>query len=527
MASLTIPLHGEDAQRGFLSVPRPRAQTLNTPVGTPADELQDYFAPKPPILIDAAWLWAHLPVEVKTHILSFLSTADKVRCMQVNQELRDIVSNGTLWQTLDTSSFYARISQAQLLRLIHRAAPFVQVLNLRGCTQLRDTASVQLTNLVNASFEGCRFFTTASLARLVGQNSRLQALDVSGLSAVNDSFLSSLCLSCSGLVALNINYCRNVSAQCLDTSIKRLSNLRDLRIAECRLTRPAMRSLNELSDLQRLSMSGSVDLRDEWIQDLIYGKHEYGLTFPEMRVRRPLVHLDLSRCRFLDGSFTRYLLGTTPNLEKLELAGFHQLRDHAIDCMAPYLTSLTHIDLSDNRITDSCLSSLARHCLKLRHVQVSHCPNVGDPGVLALIGALELTHLECDNTRISNNVLSAIAAKPCAMRLSIYDCPNVTWTGVLSILTANSQRPEHMTRLKTFYGWQRPVDGHTKRILRGEIAAAREVERAWARYMMDGSEEAMRAGATAADLGLLDFDEESTRIIGRERRRHSRSCILM
>ena len=220
------------------------------------------------------------------------------------------------------------------------------------------------------------------------------------------------------------------------------------------------------------------------------------------------------------------MIGTLPGLEKLEVAGL-AMRDGHVAALAPFLPGLTHIDLSDCPIGDEALVSLAGHCTRLRHVQLSHCESISDRGVLSLVEHLPLNHLECDNTAITNGVLSAVAMTPQPMRLSIYDCPEVTWTGVLSILTANSANPERMTRLKTFYGWQRPVDGHTKRLLRGEVAAAREVERAWARYMMDGSEEAMRSGGHERGTRLLDFDDESTQIIGRDRRRQSRQCRVM
>lgn len=562
---LTVP-GADEADLLRAGFRRNRAHTVTTPVGTPADELQDYFggavykSAETHRYLDASWLWAHLPTEIKAHILSFLPAADKVRCMQVSKELRGIVSDGSLWQTLDTSSFHLHIPQAQLLRLLHLAAPFVQNLNLRGCAQLRDTSSVHLTNLVNASFEGCRFFTADAFVRLLEGNARLRTLDLSGLMVVDDAVLATLCAHCPHIEALNISYCRKVSTGQLDRAIGSFSQLRDLRIAELRTRRSTMLALNALPSLTRLSISGCADVRDDWVRDLIYGGLEYGLTFPEAKARRPLVHLDISRCRGLTGACLRYMVGTLPSLQKLELAGL-ALSDADISSLAPFLGELTHIDLSDCPAAgDDALIALARHCSRLRHVQLSHCDAVTDTGVLALVDNLPLAHLECDNTAITNRVLSAVATRHTSaapstqtdghylphdhillgdgeelgwrssggqMRLSIYDCPHVTWTGVLSILTANSADPARMTRLKTFYGWQRPVDGHTKRLLRGEVAAAKEVERAWARHMMHGSEEALRSGGMERGTRLLDFDDESTMIIGRDRRRQSRNCSVM
>ncbi|KAK4123687.1 RNI-like protein [Parathielavia appendiculata] len=48
--------------------------------------------------------------------------------------------------------------------------------------------------------------------------------------------------------------------------------------------------------------------------------------------------------------------------------------------------------------------------------------------------------------------------------------------------------------LKCFYGWQMTVDEHTKRVLRGDVAAARRLERKWADYMQ-ANEEAEAGGS--------------------------------
>lgn len=264
-------------------------------------------------------------------------------------------------------------------------------------------------------------------------------------------------------------------------------------------------------------------MEDSFIKDLIYGSHHFGLVFPESVVQCPLMHLDISRCPSLTSACLKYMQTTMPRLQKLELAGLTSFTDAALVQTLPGLAELTHLDLEDCNISDWTLATMAM-CTNLRHVQLSHCTLITDYGVLALVDRLTLNHLDLDNTKITNQVLSAVAAQPQQIRLSIYDCPHITWTGVLSILTANSANPSGFKRLKTFYGWQRPVDGHTKRIMKNDLVGAREIEREWTAYMMHSSEEIMRTGE--GRTRFLDFDDEGVRIIGRERRR-PRACLVM
>lgn len=431
--------------------------------------------------------------------------------------------DGALWQTLDASSFYSKIPAKELLKLIERASPFVQHLNLRGCAQLKTSTTLTLTNLTKASFEGCRFLTADSISALLDQNPRLKYLDLCGLTTVDDSVLLKIVQHCSSMLSLNISYCKNVSSAALVHIAQNLTSLRDLRIAESRVTLDVLSGLNKIDCLERLSLAGCSSLQDDWIKTLLYGEFPFGLVYPETRVRSSLRHLDISRCSNLTGKALKYLRCVLPDLQKLELAGL-SLDDASMAELLPTLPSLTHIDLEDCTLSDASLVAMSS-CKQLRHLQLSHCAYISDVGVLRLIEDLPLNHIDLDNTNVTDQVLSAIAAKKQAMRISIYDCPHLSWTGVLSILTSNSANPKGLKKLKTFYGWQRPVDGHTKRCARGDVTGAREIEREWASYMMDSSEEIMRTGE--GRTRFLDFDDQGLRIVGRERRNRSRACQIM
>lgn len=438
--------------------------------------------------------------------------------------MRDLVNDGALWQTLDTSSFCARIPPKQLVQLLERASSFVQNLNLRGCSQLVDTTTLKFSNLIAVNFEGCRWLTSDSLIRLLSQNPKLKHLNISALNTVDDGVLQTITAFCVSLESINISYCQYVTEPAVNSLVQGLQQMQDLRIGECRISQDTVSIINSLKNLKRLCLAGCTDLEDDWVRTLLYGELPYGVIVPETRFKSSLQHLDLSRCRHLSSECLKYLHWVLPDLQKLELAGLTALADTDLSRLLDTLPRLTHIDLEDCSISDSTLFALAR-CQQLRHVQLSHCSRISDAGVLSMIEHLPLNYLDLSNTHISDVVLAAISTCPQRMRISLYDCSRLSWTGVLSILTSNSARPRGLKRLKTFYGWQRPVDGHTKRCMAMDIAGAKEVEREWAAYMIASSEESMRTGE--GRTRVLDFDEQELRIVGRETCKHTKSCTVM
>jgi F-box/leucine-rich repeat protein 2/20 len=143
--------------------------------------------------------------------------------------------------------------------------------------------------------------------------------------------------------------------------------------------------------------------------------------------------------------------------------------------------------------------------------------------------------VEADAAQLERNRAAARAgAGPpgvrVALRLVVYDCGNVTWTGVREVLSRNAEMapggggraarptagaeddggptaPEHddegpnyahgIVALKAFYTWQQTVNEHNRRTLAGAFARASRLERKWAAFMMAGEEQAAAAGGAA------------------------------
>jgi F-box/leucine-rich repeat protein 2/20 len=241
------------------------------------------------------------------------------------------------------------------------------------------------------------------------------------------------------------------------------------------------------------------------------------------------------------------------------------LTDAALEPILASTPRLTHLELEDlDEITNSLLSE---HLAKapcagnLEHLSLSYCENIGDLGMLPVMQkCIGLKSADLDNTRISDLVLAEAASmvikrsKPASagevrpkvtLRLAVYDCQNVTWTGIREILFRNAQvrpavgqpggitYPTESIGLKCFYGFQMTVDEHQKRVLRGDLVAAGRLERKWADYMQ-ANEEAGAGGAgyrrrrrRARHAQALHADEEDGGIVGRRRARTLGSCSVM
>jgi F-box/leucine-rich repeat protein 2/20 len=211
---------------------------------------------------------------------------------------------------------------------------------------------------------------------------------------------------------------------------------------------------------------------------------------------------------------------------------------------------LSHLELEDlENLTNLTLTELAKSAPKLEHLNISYCESLGDTGMLQVMKTCSnLRSVEMDNTRVSDLTLMEASYRvrkrgygeeipKVGLRLVVFDCANVTWAGVREVLSSNAYLPRvrkpvsavvtvtptseddssstttafvtpsstpppvatypsEIIQLKCFYGWQMTVDEHTKRVKRGDLAAASRLDRKWTDYMM-ATEEAGAAGAGA------------------------------
>ncbi|KAL2128730.1 hypothetical protein VTI74DRAFT_8720 [Chaetomium olivicolor] len=513
--------------------------------------------------------WHGVPHELKLHVLSFLRPKELVRVSRVSKEFHKMCFDGQLWTSFDASEFYREIPAESLAKIIVRAGPFVKDLNLRGCVQVEHYKRAEVVakacrNLVNATLEGCRNFQRSTLHTLLKANNKLVNLNLTGLAAVNNATCKIIANSCPQLETFNVSWCKHMDARGIKFVVEGCHKLKDLRAGEIKGfdNHDVAEAIFRKNNLERLVLAGCDELTDVAFQLMIQGRDpeiDY-LTDRPIVPPRKLRHLDLSRCSQLTDAAVATLGYLVPNLEGLQLSGLIHLTDAALIPVLASAPRLTHLELED--VSDLTNALLSQHLAKapcapgLEHLSISYCENLGDTGMLPVMRACTaLRSAYMDNTRVSDLVLAEAAAMvreratasprlpAVGLELVVYDCPNITWTGVREVLSRNTEVPKtpksrqpnnkgkgktrvievtttaaasstapsttslplppapavvcypsEIISLKCFYGWQMTVDEHTKRVLRGDLAAACRLERKWADYMQ-ANEEAGMAGA--------------------------------
>lgn len=522
--------------------------------------------------------WTDMPHEIQLSIFAYLRPKELVRVSAVSKSFYKACFDGQLWTCFDASEFYKDIPAESLAKIIVAAGPFVKDLNLRGCVQVEhykraDIVVKACRNLINATLEGCRNFQRSTLHSLLKTNERLTNLNLTGLTAVTNGTCKIIASSCPSLEMFNVSWCTHMDARGVKTVILGCPKLRDLRAGEIKgfNSIPIAEVIFETNNLERLVLSGCNDITDQALQTMIIGQDPEIDILSEIPLVRPrkLRHLDLSRCEHLTSVGIKTLAHLVPDLEGLQLSGCPALTDNALCDVLATTPRLTRLDLEElDQLTNILLSE---HLAKapcapyLEHLSISYCENLGDTGMLPVIKAcVNLRSVDMDNTKISDLVLLEAASmirfrssrttctrtRPrIGLRMVVFDCQNVTWTGIREVLSRNAEvrkptgsesgvtYPTEIIALKCFYGWQGTHDEHLKRVLRGDLPAAGRLERKWAEYMM-ANEEAGAGGAghrrrrrRAREAQMMHADEEEGGAgmggVGRRRRARSSGCQIM
>ena len=265
-------------------------------------------------------------------------------------------------------------------------------------------------NLVYANLEGCKLEKSA-IHNIVGNNSKLVQINLSGQQSVSNSTLRLLAAKCPRLESLDVSWCHHAdAARGLRKVIECCPELRELKVSE--LSRfdeiSPMQAMFSTNMLERLCLSGCDSLTDESIRVMVEGRSSDidPLTGRATTPPRRLKHLDLSRCNRLTSASLKHLAYNVPDLEGLQLAGCEALTDEGFLELFPTLSKLTHLDLEEcSQITDATVQALASApcAAVLKHLQLSYCEQVGDPGLGLLVKCCpNLMNLELDNSEHSD-----------------------------------------------------------------------------------------------------------------------------
>lgn len=532
-----------------------------------AEEAGDYFSSRPLIRVKQRQkrenfdFWGELPHEIKISVLRFLQPKEIVKCSMVSRAWHKLCFDGQLWANVDTEEYYREIPSASLVKIITAAGPFVRDLNLRGCEQMKERwgsdgkkMSEACKNLEYFSLEGCRI-DQASVHLFLMRNPRLVHVNLSGLCVLTNHAMKILAKTCPQLEYLNVSWCKGIDTFGLHKVVEGCPKLKDLRTGEIRgfNNKDFLQAIFSRNMLERLIVSHCGDLDDESLTILLQGTDPEidPLTSRALVPPRKFRHLDFTQCNRLTDKGVQALAYHVPDLTGLQLSKCQALTDEALTSLVESTPRLTHLDLEElEGLSNTTLINIAKSpCAQyLQHLNISYCELLGDTGVLPLLKyCSELRNLVCDNTRVSDLTLSEAASQirmrdrstpsplpVIGFRLIVFDCQNVTWTGVSEILSRNSEpKRSEIIQLRCFYGYKDTVEEHTKRVLRGDSAAARRLERKWADYMRAGEE--VGAGGAGArrrrrrlrEAALAHADEEDGGPRAGRRRARSGNCVVM
>ncbi|KAL8996256.1 MAG: hypothetical protein Q9169_004187 [Polycauliona sp. 2 TL-2023] len=541
---------------------------------------QDYFS-KP--ILDAGPrrkprkidFWGEMPDEIKVHIFRFLKPWEIVRCSAVSKAWHKMCFDGQLWTNIDTHEYYRDIPSASLVRIMTAAGPFVRDLNLRGCAQLWErwnthgqAISDACQNLEYFSLEGCRI-DRGSVHSFLLDNTRLVHINFCGVQAITNSELRTIAHRCPLLESLNVSWCTHADTKGLLKIVQSCSKLKELKASETRgwAEKEFILELFKRNTLERLVIAHS-DIDDEALQLLTQGSDPEidPLTDKAIVPPRRFRHLNFSRCNLLTDKGIKCLSHNVPQLAGLQVSHIINLSDDAFAHLFQETPLLTHLDMEEiDDVTNSTLQTLAQSpCAPiLQHLNISYCENLGDIGMLYIMRFCKsLRTVDMDNTRVSDLVLTEAAAEvrkrdyrqsialnealmdcygntprippKVALHLTVYDCQNVTWTGIREIMSRNTEpNRSQIISLKCFYGYQDTVNEHMKRVRSGRIDSAMRLERKWAEYMI-ATEEAGVGGAgarrrrrRAREAAMVHADEEEGGPRGGRRRARSGGCVVM
>ncbi|KAI1359560.1 hypothetical protein F5Y08DRAFT_72712 [Xylaria arbuscula] len=520
-------------------------------------------------------LWSETPDEVRIQILSYLKPKELVRVSRVNKEFHKFCFDGQLWTSFDTSEFYSQIPAASLANIIASAGPFIKDLNLRGCLQIEHykRAEILVTackNLTNVSLEGCRNFQRVTLHNLIRSNNRLVHLNLSSMEAVTNSTCKIISQHCPRLETLNLSWCKHMDAKGIKMVVLGCRKLMDLRAGEIVGfdSIEVAKAIFATNNLQRLVLSGCVDLTDDALRIMVQG------TRPRFDILtdRPIVpprkfrYLDLTRCFQLTDRGVKALGHLVPDLEGLQLNGCMELTNTALEPIFASTPRLSHLELEElTELTNDILSkhlAMAPCAAGLEHLSVSACDKLGDAGLLPIMkNCVNLKSVDMDSTRAGDLVLAEAAAmvrsraarttvrdhRPrVGLKLVVFDCSLVTWTGIREIMSWNSEirhpsgslptYPTEVVGLKCYFNWQPTVDQHMQRVMRGDFSAAARLERKWADYMQAVEELGVQGAGyrrrrrRAQQAQLLHANEQDGGASGLGRRRArtmAASCAIM
>ncbi|KAK4157236.1 F-box/LRR-repeat protein 2 [Chaetomidium leptoderma] len=494
--------------------------------------------------LDASEFYREIPAESLAKIIvsagPFVKDLNLRGCLQVEHYQRAEVMvkacQNLINATLEGCRNFKRSTLHSLLKTNGKLAH----LNLTGLSAVNNATCKIVANscpqleVFNVSW--CKHMDARGIKFVVEACPKLKDLRVGEIKGFNNTDLAEAIFRTNNLERLVLTGCDDLTDAALQTMIQGLDPEIDY-LTDRPIVPPRK--------LRHLDLARCTRLTDDGVKAL-------GHFVPDLE------GLQLSGVKHLTDVALEPILASTPRLTHLELEDLSDLTNALLSqhlAKAPCARGLEHLGISYcESLGDAGMLPVLRNCVRLRSVYMDNT-RVSD---LALAEAAAMVRARGRAVTSSTTAAAAAAGlQPVVVGLNlvVYDCSRVTWTGVREVLSRNAAaaaaqvpsssslpslpplppQPQstavvgkdndkgklkeaavaaEVIGLRCYYGWQMTVDEHTKRVLRGDTAAAGRLERKWAEYMQ-ANEEAGAVGAggrrrrrRAREAQMVHIDEE-------------------
>lgn len=398
-----------------------------------------------------------LPPEVITHIMRYLSVADRKEAALVNRVWYDASLDPILQKDI-VIHFYGTMAESRFPNLIRRKMSNLMLdqfdtslesksIILKSCQAFSESLrSLSLKgsniteglfvdilsnckNLVHLDLSSCNsLFMSGRILELNGDIQMLKSilqnvkvLNLSSIRFLSDATFNRMVTICSNVESLHLasaqitfisdNYMPKGQTKCVSNTLLTFSNIlhfieqqqSKLKLLDFSRTGISDETVDQIATLQELELeeivlSGCKDVTDEGIKSLC--QHQKHLRSVEVR-----------GCTELSGCSLELISKNLICLEILRLGKCRQLTDNAVRNLY-HLSSLQVLDLSEIYQLSSVglLKGLCHNVNEmLTHVNFNCCSNIKDNFVVSLCKAApNLVHLDVGSTSITDISLQAV-----------------------------------------------------------------------------------------------------------------------
>ncbi|KAK5727066.1 hypothetical protein LTR15_002958 [Elasticomyces elasticus] len=538
---------------------------------------------------------------------SSLDTTDFYQDIPADALVKIITSAGPFVRDLNLRGC-VQLSERWHTKNLSDACTNLENISLEGCRIDRTSIHNFIyanSNLVSLNLSGLALATNSAMKIIAGNCPKLEVLNVSWCNHVDTRGIRKIIECCANLSDLRAGETRGWEDEEVMLLLHERNTLERLVLMNCdSLTDESLGVLMEGKDGEVDYLTGRPVVEARMLKHLdltrCRGISDEGLKTLVGNV--PVMEgLQLSKVRGVTDSTLTDLLPTMPLLTHLDLEELDELGNAVLQCLAaaPCASRLRHLSISYCELMgDSGMLPVLKTCTALRSLEMDNT-RISD---LVLTEAAAMLRGRAPRTVLQDR---SDFIPTVGLRLVAYDCQNVTWTGVREVLSRNaevfvtthatelpalerkkdvgkrgllgisgsggeetenlavagglgrvgtprihimrsSSFPSEIIQLKCFYTFQPTVEEHTKRVLRGDLSAARRLERKWAEFMI-AQEEAGAQGAgsrrrrrRAREARMMHADEEGgegqgaagvsgSGVVGGGRRRRARSggCAMM